>query len=61
MSINKQSFAGSERKIVSGLQQALEITLDDHLPSQIDNENNYKTIFILSQTIDKNNCKSSVF
>ena len=40
MSINKQSFAGSERKIVSGLQQALEITLDDHLPSQIDNENN---------------------
>ena len=40
MSINKQSFAGSERKIVPALQQALEIMLDDHLPSKIDNENN---------------------
>ena len=27
----------------------------------LDNENNYNTIFVLSQNIDKNNYKSSVF
>ena len=28
--------------------------LDDHLQSKIDNENNYKIIFVLSQNIEKN-------
>ena len=35
--------------------------LDDHLRSKIDNENNYNTISVLSQNIDKYNYKSSVF
>ena len=30
-----------------------------HLRSKIDNENNYNTIFVQSQNIDKNNYKSS--
>ena len=50
MMFNKQSFTGSKRKI------ALEIRLEDNLRSKVDNENNYNTIFVLSQNIDKNNC-----
>ena len=46
---------------VFGLQQALEIMLDDHLQSKIDNENNYNIIFVLSQNIDKNKYKCSFF
>ena len=34
--------------------------VDDHLRSKTDNENNYNTIFVLSQNIEKNNYKSSV-
>ena len=33
--------------------------LDDHLKSTTDNKNNYNTIFVLSQNIDKNNYESS--
>ena len=46
---------------VFGFQQALEIMLGDHLQSKIDNENNYNIIFVLSQNIDKNKYKCSVF
>ena len=35
--------------------------LDIHLWSKIVNENNYNTIFVISQNIDKNDYKSLVF
>ena len=35
----------------------MEITLNDHLQSKIDNENNHNTIFVLSQNIEKKSIK----
>ena len=32
--------------------------LDNYLQSKIDNENNYNSIFVLSQNIDKNKYES---
>ena len=49
-----------ENKVFS-LQQALEIMPNYHSQSKIDNGNNYNTKFALSQNIDKNKYKSSLF
>ena len=35
--------------------------IEDHLQSNIDNENNNNIIFVLSQNVDKNKYKCSVF